>query len=75
MESIILAVIRRDGVASVEDIIKKTGFNRVDVIRTLHILEMRGKITFMPDLKNTSVCGGCPLNKFCIRKERKNGTN
>ena len=75
MESIVLAVVRREGAISVENIIRKTGFKRDDVIKTLNVLEMRGKLTFISNTENTSLCNTCPLNKLCKRKEHINGTN
>ena len=72
MENIILAMARREGVISVESITKKQGFKKEDVIKVLNSLAMRGKLTFVLNLKVcASSCGGCPLNKFCITGEHK----
>lgn len=68
MESIILAISKREGVVNVETLAKKTGFETDDIRRVLHILALKGKLTFLSyTIKKThnSLCSGCHLNKVC----------
>lgn len=75
MESIILAIARKEGVISIEGITKKLGFKKEDVIKVVHNLAMKGKLTFVNLKSNASFCNKCPLNNFCIKGGNKNGTN
>ncbi len=69
MESIILAIAKKDGVSSVESIIKKSGFGKKDVIKALYSLARKGKLNFISNLMSyASQCSVCAFNKFCKRE-------
>ncbi len=69
MESIILAVVKKEGVIDVKNLAQKTGFKIDDVKRVLNILALKGKLTFLYDSNSkacNSLCNNCPLNTFCM---------
>jgi len=69
MESIILAIAKREGVTNLSFLAQKSGFKRDEIRRVLNILTQRGKITFLSDFNRRTcnfLCNSCHLNKICM---------
>ena len=47
MYQIILAIARKAGVMNIKELVKKTGFNRQDIRKTLNALSLKGKVSYL----------------------------
>ncbi len=73
MEEIILGLILTEGVITVNDISRKTGFTKKEVLSSLSYLERKGLLNYKGKEKNT--CQHCPLSKICKIKDIRGGFN
>jgi len=50
---------------NIKELTKKTGFKRQDIITTLHILNLKGKISYLSGalFASSNTCTGCRLKK------------
>ncbi len=71
MESIILAVAKKQSTISVREIARKTGFSEKEVKAVLYSLYLKEKINLI-DARTLyrNVCDKCPLNKICHRNNK-----
>ncbi|PMQ01999.1 MAG: hypothetical protein CBR30_03125 [Dictyoglomus sp. NZ13-RE01] len=69
MEEILLGLIRHEKVISLEEIVRRTNFEKEIVLRALASLASQGKIVFdFYNLRSTG-CLSCPLFRSCKRRE------
>ncbi len=69
MYEIILGIILTEGVISLNELVKRSGFTKEEVSSTLLYLEKKGIFTFSN--QSLSICDKCPLFKICNIKDLK----
>ncbi|RKX86927.1 MAG: hypothetical protein DRP57_00345 [Spirochaetes bacterium] len=75
MYQIILAIAKKAGVMNIKELVRKIGFSRQDIIKTLNALSFKGKISYIckAQFDSSNTCTGCSLRNICHLK--KGNTN
>jgi len=69
MYEIILGIILNEGVISINELMKRSGFTKEEIGSALLYLQNKGLL--ISSEKSISLCDKCPLSKICKTKRLK----
>jgi hypothetical protein len=74
MCEIVLAVVIRNKVLSVNEIVKETELKKADVMKALEFLNFKGNLSFLSPAKEFNyLCSSCSLRQYRKIRGGKNG--